>query len=64
MNNQKYICVYDLIFYIADENGNDIQDKNKKTKLYRLKDNIRFKPLEYITEDLDLNMIEEVRKEI
>ena len=42
----------------------DIQDKNKKTKLYRLKDNIRFKPLEYITEDLDLDMIEEVRKEI
>ena len=55
------ICVYDLIFYLVDDNGNEIENKNKTTKLFRLKDNIRFKPLEYITEDLDLDMIEEIK---
>ena len=55
------ICVYDLIFYLVNDDGNEIENKNKTTKLFRLKDNIRFKPLEYITEDLDLNMIEEIK---
>ena len=55
------ICVYDLIFYLVDDDGNEIENKNKTTKLFRLKDNIRFKPLEYITEDLDLDMIEEIK---
>ena len=63
-NKNLSICVQDIIFYLVDDDGNEIENKNKSTKLFRLKDNIRFKPLEYITEDLDLDMIEEVRKEI
>ena len=55
------ICVYDLIFYLVDDDGNEIENKNKTTKLFRLKDNNRFKPLEYNTEDLDLDIIEEIK---
>lgn len=56
-----HIVVYDLLFYLVDEDGNDIQNKKKLTKIYRLKDGIRFKPLEYITEDLSLDMLEEIK---
>ena len=61
-NKNLSICVQDIIFYLVDDEGNEIQNKNKNTKLFRLKDNIRYKPLEYITEDLELNMLEEIKQ--
>lgn len=61
-NKSLSICVQDIIFYLVDDDGNEIENKNKSTKLFRLKDNIRFKPLEYITESLELNMLEEIKQ--
>ena len=60
-NKNLSICVQDIIFYLVDDDGNEIENKNKSTKLFRLKDNIRFKPLEYITESLELNMLGEIK---
>lgn len=62
-NKNLSICVQDIVFYLVDDDGNKIENKNKSTKLFRLKDNIRFKPLEYITEGLELDMLEEIKQE-
>jgi len=44
-----------------DEDGNEIENKDGTTKEFRLKDNIRYKPLEYVCEDLSPDMLEEVK---
>ena len=53
MKKPTHFAVDDIIFYGMDEDNNIICDKNGKAIQYRLKDDIRFKPLEYITENLD-----------
>jgi hypothetical protein len=51
--------ILDITFYLLDENGNEIENKDGTTKEFKLKDGIRFKPLEYLCEDLDTDMLEE-----
>ena len=53
--------ILDIKFYLLDEDGNEIENKDGTTKEFRLKDNIRYKPLEYVCEDLSPNMLEEVK---
>jgi len=40
-----YVGVSDITFYLTDEDGNIKEDKNGNEINYRLKDDIRFKPL-------------------
>ena len=59
MSKKNYhVGVSDITFYLTDEDGNVKEDKNGNEMVYRLKQGIRFKPLEYITEDLTVNMLE------
>ena len=51
--------ILDITFYLLDENGNEIENKDGTTKEFKLKDGVRFKPLEYLCEDLDTDMLEE-----
>ena len=53
--------IYDITFYQVDEEGNDIIDKKGNTKTYRIKEGVRFKPLEYLVDDFDLDILEEVK---
>lgn len=53
------INVYDITFYKSDDDGNEILDKNGLTKVFRIKDGYRFKPLEYLCEDFDDDMLVE-----
>ena len=55
-----YIGVSDISFYLTDDDGNIKTDKNGNEIIYRLKDEIRFKPLEYITESIELDMLEKI----
>ena len=57
-----YIGVSDISFYLTDDDGNIKTDKNGNEITYRLKDGIRYKPLEYITESIELNMLEKIWK--
>jgi len=57
-----YIGVSDISFYLTDDDGNIKTDKNGNEITYRLKDGIRFKPLEYITESIELDMLEKIWK--
>ena len=52
--------IYDITFYQVDEDGNDIIDQKGNTKTYRIKEGLRFKPLEYLCDDIDLDILEEV----
>jgi len=54
MNKEKNIVrVSDIKFYLIDEDGNESK------KEYRLKPGIRFKPLEYLCEVVDPDILEE-----
>ena len=61
---EKYPVLYDITFYLTDEDGMEVLNDDGTTKEYRLKDHIRFytmgyKPLEYLSEELDETMLEE-----
>ena len=56
-----YVGVSDITFYLTDEDGNIKEDKNGNEINYRLKDGIRFKPLEYITESIEVDMLEKAQ---
>jgi hypothetical protein len=51
--------ILDITFYLLDKDGNEIENKDGTTKEFKLKDGVRFKPLEYLCEDLDTDMLEE-----
>ena len=55
-----YIGLSDIHFYLTDDDGNIKTDKNGNEITYRLKDGIRYKPLEYITEGIELDMLEKI----
>ena len=48
-----------ITFYLTDEDGMEVLNGDGTSKKYRLKEGIRYKPLEYIAEELDLTMLEE-----
>ena len=64
MTKNYHVDVANISFYLTDEDGNIKEDKNGNEIEYRLKDGIRFKPLEYITEDLTSDMLEPTKKAI
>tara|TARA_X000001316_G_scaffold11162_1_gene3915 strand:- start:24 stop:206 length:183 start_codon:yes stop_codon:yes gene_type:complete len=54
------ILVADIKFYVVDDDGNEVLTKDKKhIQLYQLKRDRRFKALEYLTEDMDMDLLEE-----
>jgi hypothetical protein len=57
-----YPLVLDIVFYLADENGDEVKNQDGTIKEFRVKDSVRFKHLEYLCEDLDVNQLEEINK--
>jgi len=53
--------ILDIKFYLHDEDGNELENKNGTTKEFRFKEGIRFKPLEYLCEDLTTEALEEIK---
>ena len=54
--------ILDIKFYLYDEEGNEVLNENGKVKEFRIKDNVRFKPLEYLCEDFDIDILEEIKE--
>jgi len=52
--------VLDIKFYLIDEDGNSFTNKDGTDKEFQLKSGIRFKPLEYLCDGVDVNMLEEI----
>ena len=61
MAKDLYINLYDISFYKYDEDGNEELDEKGNTKVYRIKEGVRFKPLEYLVDDFDLDILEEAK---
>jgi len=63
MTEYNNINLYDVMFCLQDDDGNMLEDKKGKPKLFRYKSNI-YSPFDYlqsITEDTTLDMLEEVK---
>lgn len=56
------ILVADIKFYKVDDDGNEVLNKEgTHIQLYELKRDVRFKPLEYLCEDMDDDILEEIK---
>jgi len=54
------VNVLDIKFYKYDEDGNDILNEDGTTKEFKLKA-MRFKPLEYLCEGMNVDDVEEIK---
>ena len=55
--------IQDITFYKVDDDGNEELNKDGTTKIYRIKNGIRVKALEYLTDDFDDDIMEESEEE-
>ena len=58
------ISINDITFYKSDEEGNILTNDKGEEMIFRLKEGLRFKPLEYLVEDFEDDMLEEVKEDI
>ena len=58
------ISINDITFYKSDEEGNILRNDKGEEMIFRLKEGLRFKPLEYLVEDFEDDMLEEVKEDI
>ena len=61
--NGYHASVLDIKFYLINsETGDILENIDGTEKEFQLKNSIRFKPLEYLCENLDVNMLEEIKE--
>ena len=51
--------IQDITFYKVDDDGNEELNKDGTTKVYRIKDGVRVKALEYLTDEFEDDMMQE-----
>ena len=57
------ISVSSIEFYIYDvESGDEITNVDGSAKTFKIKAGSRFKPLEYLCEDMDMDILEEIKQ--
>lgn len=61
--SNAYAIIYDIKFYLCDENGDELLNEEGGTRLFTILDGVRFKPLEYLCEGLDIEMLQEIKGE-
>ncbi len=61
MKQEQYVSVLDIKFYVCDEDGNAVLNKNGTIKEFNFKG--RLKPLEYLCEDITVEDLEESEDE-
>ena len=61
MSRELYINVLDIKFYVCDEDGNEVLDKDGTVKEFYCKG--RLKPLEYLCEDMTVEDLMEIDDE-
>ena len=53
--------INDITFYKVDDEGNEDLNKDGTTKIYRIKQGIRIKAFEYLTDEFEDDIMEEER---
>ena len=62
MNKKEmYVSVLDIKFYVFDEDGNEVLNKDGTVKEFYFKG--RLKLLEYLCEDMTVEDLEEIKEE-
>ena len=57
------ILVADIKFYVVDDDGNEkLNKEGTHIQLYQRKRDRRLKVLEYLTEDMDRDLLEEINE--
>jgi len=51
--------IQDITFYKVDDEGNEELNKDGTIKVYRIKDGIRVKALEYLTDEFEDDIMQE-----
>jgi len=60
MSREQYVNVLDIKFYVYDEDGNEVLNKDGTIKEFYFKG--RLKPLEYLCEDITVEDLEEIKE--
>jgi hypothetical protein len=60
-NEYNNVAIHTITFYKFDDEGNELENEDGTIKEFDLKSN-RFKPLEYLCEDLDADDLEEIKE--
>ena len=56
------VSISKIEFYIYDvESGDEITNEDGSAKTFKLKDGVRFKQLEHLCEDMNIDMLEEIK---
>ena len=54
------VLVNEITFYKVDDDGNEILNSiTGEVQIFKLKQGVRFKPLEYLVDDVDEDILEE-----
>ena len=61
MSREQYVNVLDIKFYVSDEDGNEVLNKDGTIKQFDFKG--RLKPLEYLCEDMNVKDLEEIKEQ-
>jgi hypothetical protein len=51
--------INDITFYKVDDEGNEELNKDGTTRVYRIKEGVRVKALEYLSDEFDDDIMEE-----
>ena len=57
-----HFAVEEIKFYAMDEDNEIITNKKGEEILYKFKEGVRFKPLEYFCEDMTEEILEEIKQ--
>ena len=57
MNKELYVSVLDITFFVSDEDGNEVLNKDGTIKQFEFEG--RLKPLEYLCEDMTVEDLTE-----
>ena len=58
MSKELYVSVLDIKFFVSDEDGNEVLNKDGTIKEFYHKG--RLKPLEYLCDDMQVDDLEEI----
>jgi hypothetical protein len=61
MKKPNHFAVENILFYAMDKDNEIITNKKGEQVMYQIKEGIRFKPLEYLCEDMNIEIMEEVK---
>ena len=53
------VAIHTITFFKFDDEGNELENEDGTTKEFKLK-SVRFKPLEYLCEDIDADCLEPI----